>query len=109
MNSFLDSETLRGREREEEGGEGEGEGDQKQAPPFKVPGPREGQGFRIRPLFSAGAKGAESGGNLRSYRRPFHSDCDLLRRVDPVCINQNDIEERSQHILLMGTSIKKPR
>jgi hypothetical protein len=83
MNSFLDSETLRGREREEEGGEGEGEGDQKQAPPFKVPGPREGQGFQIRPLFSAGAKGAESGGNLRSYRRPFHSDCDLPRIHNP--------------------------
>jgi hypothetical protein len=81
MNSFLDSETLRERERE---------GDPKRAPrsKFKVRqklGPnlalRDGQGFRIRLLFSAGAKGAESGVKGRQIRRPFHSDYDLLRRI----------------------------
>jgi hypothetical protein len=40
---------------------------------------RDGQGFRIKPLFSAGAKEVESGVKERQIRRPFHSDCDLLR------------------------------
>ena len=40
---------------------------------------RDGQGFTIRPLFSAGAKGVESGVKGRQIRRPFHSDYDLLR------------------------------
>jgi hypothetical protein len=42
---------------------------------------RDGQGFRIRPLFSAGAKGVESGVKERQNRRPFHSECDLLRLI----------------------------
>ena len=50
MNSFLDSETLREEEKRE--------GDPK-------------QGFRIRPLFSADAKGVESGVKGRQIRRPF--------------------------------------
>ena len=37
-------------------------------------GPRDGQGFGIKPLFSVGAKGAESGVKGRQIRRPFHSD-----------------------------------
>jgi hypothetical protein len=32
------------------------------------------EGFRIRPLSSVGAKGAESGIKLRQIRRPFHPD-----------------------------------
>jgi hypothetical protein len=74
MNSFLDSETHR-----------EGERRPKTGSPVQSSGPnlalRDEQGFRIRPLFSAGAKGVESGVKGRQIRRPFHSDCDLLRRT----------------------------
>jgi hypothetical protein len=82
MNSFLDSETLRERER----------GRPKTGSPVqgskfaKKLGPnlalRDGQGFRIRPLFSVGAKGAESGVKGRQIRRPFHSDCVLPRSLN---------------------------
>jgi len=72
----------RGR-REREKREGEERGRPKTGSPFKVQEPnlalRDGQGFGIRPLSNAGAKGAESGGNGRQIRRPFHSDCDLPR------------------------------
>ena len=37
------------------------------------------QGFRIRPLFSAGAKGVESGVKGRQIQRPFHSHVQFLR------------------------------
>ena len=71
MNSVLDSETLR--ERETQNGL-----------PVQSSGPnlalRDGQGLRMRPLFSAGAKGVESGVKGRQIRRPFHSDCDLPRK-----------------------------
>jgi hypothetical protein len=57
-----------------------------QAPPFKIQGPnlalRDGQGFRMRFLFSPAAKGVESGVKGRQIRRPFHSDCDLLRSLN---------------------------
>jgi hypothetical protein len=41
--------------------------------------PREG--FRIRPLSSVGAKGAESGGKRRQIRRPFHPDVQIPRTI----------------------------
>jgi hypothetical protein len=47
-------------------------------------GPREaGRGFRIRPLFSAGAKGPETGAIRRQIRRPFHPDVQVLHIVNP--------------------------
>jgi hypothetical protein len=77
MNSFLDSETPRERERERP----------KTSLPVQSSRPnlalRDEQGFRIRPLFSAGAKGAENSVKGRQIRRPFHSDCDLLRSYNP--------------------------
>jgi hypothetical protein len=77
MNSFLDSETLREWGREGERGR---RGIQNGAPgtKFKVRQKlglnlalRDGQGFGIRPLFSASAKGTESGVKGRQIRRPF--------------------------------------
>jgi hypothetical protein len=80
MNSFLDSETLRERGREERGRPKMGSPAQSSGPNLAL---RDGQGFRIKPLFSAGAKGVESGVKGRQIRRPFHSDCDLLRSLNP--------------------------
>jgi hypothetical protein len=37
------------------------------------------EGFRIRPLSSVGAKGAESGIKRRQIRRPFHPDVPIPR------------------------------
>ena len=78
MDSFLDSETPRERERGGERRRGaEGQRIQNGLPRkrFKVRQKlRDGQGFRIRPLFRAGAKGAESGVKGRQIRRPFYSD-----------------------------------
>jgi hypothetical protein len=37
------------------------------------------EGFRIRPLSSVGAKGAESGIKRRQIRRPFHPDVQIPR------------------------------
>jgi hypothetical protein len=41
----------------------------------------EAQSWLIRPLLSVGAKDAESGGKLRSYRRPFHLQDQFLRTL----------------------------
>ena len=77
MNSFLDSETLR----EREGREREIQNELLRSGSGPNLALRDGRGFRIRPLFGAGAKGVESGVKGRQIRRPFHSDCDLLRRL----------------------------
>jgi hypothetical protein len=85
MNSFLDSETLRERERRE--------GRPKMGSPVQSSGPnlalRDGQGFRIRPLFSACAKGAESGVKGRQivtfsevYLRTLAGDTQLKKVIE---------------------------
>ena len=85
LNIGVWSMTVKPREREEGGGEGRGGHRTKtgslQSWPKVGPNlaPQDGQGFRIRPLFSVGAKGAESSDKRRQIRRPFHSDVRILR------------------------------
>jgi hypothetical protein len=50
-----------------------------------------------RPLFSAGAKGAESGVKGRQIQRPFHSDCD----PNPNLGNASDIDEAAINRVLI--------
>ena len=70
------SEALRERERERERGGGWRAIESKRDRPYKVLNLAltDGQGFGIRPLFGAGAKGVESGVKGRQIQRPFHSD-----------------------------------
>jgi hypothetical protein len=59
---------------------------------------------------SLGAKGVESGVKGRQIRRPFHSDCDLLRRLRHRLIRQRVTVPRkstpAKSLLLESNAVK---